>query len=105
MIESEEYQILIGCHDNHTHSEFVKNFELSDVVSKFFNRFEIDFTIHTMVGGYLYNNGDFAIENGLVIHVIGAPKEQIIRLAKAVSMYMNQEAALVIKNKLEYKII
>lgn len=93
-----EYQIYIGCIDNQLRDqEIVSKDELRDMVSSFFERNKIDFSIFSAKGGYLHENGWFVTENTLCINIIGSSDTDIIKLAKNLSMYMNQEYSMVVK--------
>lgn len=93
-----EYQIYIGCIDNQLRDqEIVSEDELRDMVSSFFERNKIDFSIFSAKGGYLHENGWFVTENTLCINIIGSSDTDIIKLAKNLSMYMNQEYSMVVK--------
>ena len=100
-----EYQIIVGCNDPFLKSEYVKDHELSDVFVNFFAKYNIDFSLLKINGGYLYNDGSFVIENGICVTIIGSADEKILRLAKIIKMFMCQENVLVIKSKLDTKII
>ena len=100
-----EYQIIVGCNDSFLKIEYVKDHELSDIIVNFFSRQNINFSLLRINGGYLYDDGSFVLENGVCITIIGSSDEKILRLAKTLKMFMFQENVLVIKNKLETKII
>ena len=100
-----EYQIIIGCNDPYTRGEYVSNEELSKTIVDFFSREETNFSLLRLNGGYLYDNTDFVFENSVCVNIIGSDDSKIVRLAKAIKMYMNQESVLIIKNKLSNKII
>jgi len=99
-----EYQIYIGCIDNQLRDqELVSEDELRDMVSSFFERNKIDFSIFSAKGGYLHDDGSFVTENTLCISIIGSSDETIIKLAKNLSMYMNQENSMVVKHNIQTK--
>lgn len=105
MDQNVEYQIIIGCNDLHTKSEYVSDEELSKTIVDFFSRNETDFSLSRITGGYLYERNDFVFENSVCITIIGSDDRKIVDLAKAFKMYMNQETVLIIKNKLQNEII
>ena len=100
-----QYQIIVDCNDFFLKTEYVKDHELSDIIVNFFSRQNINFSLLKINGGYLYDDGSFVLENGVCITIIGSSDEKILRLAKTLKMFMFQENVLVIKNKLETKII
>ena len=101
MQNSIEFQLFIGCTDPQTLEEVVTEKELKKMVCKFFERNETDFSMFSAKGGYLHKNGSFIIENTLCINIIAASDLDIFRLAKNLSMYMNQECSLIIKTPLK----
>ena len=90
-----EYQIFVGCNDSQLKEEIVSEQELIEMVTGFFERKKINFSMFRNKGGYTYDTGDFVSENSICVNIIGEPDLDIIGLAKSLSMYMNQEYALV----------
>ena len=101
MKDNTEFQIFIGCHDLQLHDEIVSGHELMEMVGSYFRRKEIDFSMHRAHGGYLRDDSSFVSENSLCINIIGAYDLDIIRLAKSLSMYMNQKCSLVTKSNIK----
>ena len=66
--------------------------ELKELIVKFFARREVDFSLFDAQGGYWYGDGNFQIGNSVCVNIIGAKEEEIIQLAKNLSMYMSQES-------------
>ena len=100
-----EYQIYIGCRDGQLRDEIVSEDELREMVVQFFRKREINFSIFSTTGGYLHEDGMFVSENTICINIIGSDELDIINLAKSLSMFMNQEYSLVVKDiiKSEYR--
>lgn len=98
MKKNTEYQIYIGCGDYHLQDELISEDELREIATQFFRRKEIDFSIFSVKGGYLREDGLFISENSLCINIIDSDDLDIIKLAKSLSMFMNQERALVVKD-------
>ena len=105
MKPSTEYQIFVGCDDLQIKSTYINDDELIDLISNFFLRKKVDFSLLKSTGGYLYADGDYTIENGVCISIIGGKEEEILKLSKSLSMYMNQENSLIVKNDLKVKVI
>ena len=97
MKDNTEYQIFIGCYDSQLRDEIVSGHELMEMVGNYFRKKEIDFSMYNAHGGFIYDDGSFVSENTLCINIIGAYGLDIIGLAKNLSMFMNQECALVVK--------
>ena len=104
MKKNTEYQIYIGCRDSQLRDEIISEDELREMIVQFFRNKEIDFSLFSAKGGYLHNDGSFVSENTICINIIGNDDLDIIRLSKSISMFMNQEYALVVKDiiKSEY---
>lgn len=100
-----EYQIIVGCNDPYLNNEFVNDEELSKTIVDFFSKKETNFSLLRLNGGYSYESSNYVFENGVCVTIIGSDDEKIISLAKAFKMYMNQEAVLIVKNKLQKEII
>jgi hypothetical protein len=105
MDEKIEYQIFIGCHDQYFNNEYVTSKELKELIVEFFASREVDFSLFYAQGGYLYEDGNFQIENSVCVNIIGADEGEIIQLAKNLSMYMSQESSLIIKNPLKIELL
>ena len=90
-----EYMIYIGLSDAQLRNQIVTEQELRETVAGFFVRNRTGFSMLSAKGGYLHKDGWYISENTLCIHIIGAEESDILRLAKNLSMYMNQESALV----------
>ena len=103
MQNSVEYQIFIGFNDSQVYEEVVEEKELIEMVSGFFEREKIDFSMFRAKGGYCYDCDEFVLENILCINIIGKSKLDIKKLIRSLSMFMNQESILVVKNKLAQK--
>ncbi len=101
MLDSVEYQFFIGCADSHTHEYIITKNELKEMVANFFNKNNTDFSMLTAQGGYCHKDGWFITEDSLCINIIGASDIDIIRLATSLSMYMNQECSLIIRNNIK----
>lgn len=98
--ENTEYQIYISCLDPQLNSELVSEEEFREMIVQFFERKEIAFSVYSARGGYLHANGEFVSENSLCINIIGAYDLDIISLARSLSMFMNQECSLVVKDSI-----
>ena len=105
MQENVEYQIFIGCMDPHTGEEVVNENKLRNMVSEFFKKHKINFSMLSIRGCYIHKNGWIATENTLCINIVGGKEEYILKLAKSLSMFMNQESCLITKNILKSSII
>lgn len=102
--ETTEFEIYIGCKDSQIQDEIVSREELEDIVVSFFERNNIDFSLVQTGGGYLNEDGVFVLEDSLCISIIGDSDLDILGLAKSLSMYMNQETAMVVKTSAKSKI-
>ena len=103
MQQSVEYQIFIGLNDSQVYEEVVNEKELAEMVSNYFERNKIDFTIVNAKGGYSYDSNNFVTESSLCINIIGNTKMDIKKLTRNLSMLLNQESILVVRNKVKQK--
>lgn len=101
MEDSIEYQIFIGCNDSQLNDEVVNENELKEMLSEFFTRKKIGFSMLSAKGGFLHENGSFVTENTLCVSIIGGSDLDIVKFAKSLSMYMNQECSLIIRHSLK----
>lgn len=65
MADIVEYQIFVGSKDSQFMEEVVGEQELIRVISGYFERKSIDFSLTTMKGGYYYETGWFDTEDTL----------------------------------------
>jgi len=79
--------------------------ELTNVVSSFFEKQQIDFSIVHGEGGFLYEDGDYVIERTMIITIIGKQNLDIMKLSEALSMFMNQECLMITRtyHDVEYR--
>lgn len=94
-----QHQIMIGCNDSQTMEQVVGEEELLRMISSFFEKREIGFSVTVADGGYFYRNGTFSFEKTLIITLIGDQHFDIIQLSKALSMFMNQEHLLIVRSQ------
>ena len=95
------YRIFLGYNDSQTKEQLVTEDELEQLVSAYFQKKKICFTISSGKGGYLYKDGKYILENIVIITLVGDQGIDIFRLSKNLSMFLNQEASLVMKNTVE----
>lgn len=100
MEESFEYQIYIGCRDPQSREVLISERELKDTVSRFFEKKQLDFSLLSVRGGYLYEDGWYDTEDSLCISIIGNQGLDIIRIARNLSDYMNQMCFLIVRSPL-----
>jgi len=98
-----QYQIYIGCNDRQTKSEVVSEKELAEMVSSFFEKREIAFSLSFVLGGYVGKEKTLIRENTVLITIIGEQDLDIVKLSKALSMYMNQECLMITKTEKDVK--
>ncbi len=101
MKDDVEYQMYIGCKDISLHDEVVSKDDLTEMVVHFFESKKIDFSLVPAKGGFLHEDGWYAVEDTLCINIIGSRDVDIMKLGKSLSMFMNQECVLIVKNNLQ----
>ena len=102
MKESYEYQIYIGCRDPQSHEDLVTETELKELVSEYFERKKMDFSLLSLKGGYLHEGGWYDTEDTLCISIVGTLGLDIIRIARGLSTFMNQDCFLIVRTPLKY---
>lgn len=105
MKETIEYEIYIGCRDSQTLNEVAGLNELREMVVSYFDRNKVDFSVVNAEGGYLHKDGVFVMEDSLWITIIGDSDTDIMGLAERLAMFMNQESALVVRNRVKSRIM
>lgn len=101
MEDSFEYQIYIGCRDSQLREELVPEEELRNLIASYFERKQMDFSLLSLKGGYLYEDGWYATENTLCISIVGKSGLNITKIARGLSRYMNQKCCLITRNPLK----
>lgn len=104
MEDSFEYQIYIGCSDSQLHEQLIDGDELKEMISRFFARNEMDFSLLTLKGGYLHEDGWYDTEDSLCISIIGDQGLDIVRIARNLCAFMNQQCFLIVRSpvKMEF---
>lgn len=100
--ESFEYQIYIGCRDPQSREVIISWQELRDTISRFFERKKLNFSLISLKGGYLYEDGWYDTEDSLCISIIGDQGLDIVHIARNISEFMNQKCFLIVKSPLKY---
>ncbi len=98
MEDSYEYQIFIGCKDPQSREEIVTEQELKEMISRYFERIKMDFSLLSLKGGYLYEDGWYDTEDTLCISIVGNHGLDVIRVARSLSEFMNQRCFLIVRN-------
>ena len=101
MKDNVEYQIYIGCKDVDIHDGVISKASLGEMVVRFFESRKIDFSLISAKGGFLHDDGWYDVEDTLCVNIIGSSDVDIITLGNALSMFMNQDCVLVVKNRLQ----
>ncbi len=101
MDDNVEYQIFVGCTDSETRDEIVGQQELGELVTQFMSRNQVDFSMLSVKGGYLHEDGEYLTEDTICVNIVGASEREIVRLARSLSMFMNQETAMVVRHSLK----
>lgn len=103
MADLVEYQIYIGYRDPQAGEEILSEKEIIALLTAYFERVQMGFSLMSVKGGYYYEDGWYDTENTICISIVGDSEMDIIRIANAVSMFMNQECSLVVKQPLKMK--
>lgn len=100
-----QYEINIGCNDQHNKEEIVNSSELLKIVNDYFLKKKINYSAQEVEGGYHHKDGVYMFEKTLCITVVGDQDFDIVKFAKGLSMYMNQECFMITKENIleEYR--
>lgn len=60
---------------------------------------KIEFTLHKSIGGYINDNGEYIIEKGLQLSLLGADLQKTFAIANELKQRLNQETVLVTEDK------
>ena len=78
--------------------------ELQQEISRYLIRTETGFSLSDQVGGYLYADGSFIIENSVRISLLDPPEEAVLAaLVAHLKQTFHQETVLVVRTRLEMK--
>lgn len=92
---ADKYHIFIGMNDREKLQQLVSTEDFVRIVQETCEDYQIAFSLHEQVGGYMMANGTFVHENSLVLSIAGFTQEQIFKLAEKLRILLNQEAIVV----------
>ena len=98
MIESKIY---VGLNDLTTNTQLFESEKYINVLRNVCYAYKVPFSFNVQEGGYIYESGDYARENSLVLTLIGAPKSTVNDIARDLCVFFHQESVLVTESQTE----
>ena len=75
---------------------------VKETILKAFDKYQINFSLNTQLGGYVYQDGNYIIEDGFKMTFIGKRnKEEEQLFFNELKKIFNQESILVIKREVD----
>ena len=98
MVKSEIY---IGLHDATTKTQLFESEKYIKVLRNVCYSYKVPFSFSVQEGGYIYENGEYARENSLVLTLIDVEKSVVNDIAKDLCAFFRQESVLVTESEIQ----
>ncbi len=98
MIESKIY---IGLNDLTTNTQLFENEKYIRVLRNVCYSYKVPFSFGVQEGGYIYENGEYALETSLVLTLIDVKKDVVNDIAKDLCAFFHQESVMVTENEIQ----
>ena len=98
MIESKIY---IGLNDLTTNTHLFENEKYIRVLRNVCYSYKVPFSFGVQEGGYIYENGEYALETSLVLTLIDVKKDVVNDIAKDLCAFFHQESVMVTENEIQ----
>ena len=98
MIESKIY---IGLNDLTTNTQLFESEKYIRVLRNVCYSYRVPFSFSVQEGGYIYENGEYARENSLILTLIGVEKDIVQDIAKDLCAFFHQESVLVTESPIQ----
>lgn len=98
MIESKIY---IGLNDLTTNTQLFESEKYIRVLRNVCYSYRVPFSFSVQEGGYIYENGEYARENSLILTLIGVEKAVVQDIAKDLCAFFHQESVLVTESSIQ----
>lgn len=96
-----ESKIYIGLNDLTTNTQLFENEKYIKVLRNVCYSYKVPFSFSMQEGGYIYENGEYAKETGLVLVLIDVEKTVVNDIAKDLCAFFHQESVLVTENQIQ----
>ena len=94
-----KYEIIIGLKDKDTYEQILPTSKFISIVTSICKSNNIGYSIHTMDGGYIDNNGVYIQEKSLNISLMYVTRKQVLKIANILKDLFNQESVIVLEQK------
>ena len=100
-----KYEIIIGLKDKDTYLQMLPTSKFVEIVTSVCKRHKVGYSIHTMDGGYIHENGTYIEETSLSISMVYITKKQALEIAKHLKALFNQETVIVLEQETDSYLI
>ena len=94
-----KYEIIIGLKDKDTYEQMLPTEKFIEIVTSVCKSNKIGYSIHTMDGGYIHENGTYIMEKSLNISLVYVNIKQTIEIAKLLKDLFNQETVIILETE------
>lgn len=98
MIESKIY---VGLNDVTTNTQLFESEKYIRVLRNVCYSYRVPFSFNVQEGGYIYENGEYARENSLVLTLIDVDKSVVNDIARDLCAFFHQESVLITENQIQ----
>ena len=91
--------IYIGLNDKDTLAQEESMHKCISLVCDICKAQRIEFTLHKSIGGYISDSGEYIIEKGLQLSLLGADMGKTLFVANELKERLNQETVLITEDK------
>lgn len=96
-----EAKIYIGLNDLTTNTQLFENEKYIRILRNVCYSYKVPFSFNVQEGGYIYESGEYARENSLVLTLINVDQATISDIAKDLCVFFHQESVLVAENQIQ----
>lgn len=100
-----KYEIIIGLKDKDTYEQMLPTSKFVEIVTSVCKSNRIGYSIHTLDGGYIHENGTYIMEKSLNISLVYVTKKQALEIAKLLKDLFNQESVIVLEQSTDSYLI
>ncbi len=98
-LKQSKYEIIIGLKDKDTYEQMLPTEKFIEIVTSVCKSNKVGYSIHTMDGGYIHENGKYIMEKSLSITFVYINKKQALEIAKLLKDLFNQESVIVLEQE------
>ncbi len=96
-----ETKIYIGLNDMTTNTQLFENEKYIRILRNVCYSYKVPFSFNVQEGGYIYENGEYALETSLVLTLINVDQAVVSDIAKDLCVFFHQESVLVTENQIQ----